>query len=83
MIEGFKERISYRKLLPSYLDADEAVEKATKFLEDYHTTIDLKSAELVGNIWKLVFDVGFLNQQLKEVRVDAINGRIRGYTDAN
>lgn len=69
--------------MPSYLDADEAVDKATKFLEDHHTTIDLKSAELVNNVWKLVFDVGFLTVQLKEIKVDAISGRIRGYTDAN
>ena len=83
MTEGFKERIFYRKSLPAYLDANEAVEKATKFLEEHHSTIDLKSAELVGNTWELIFDVGFLSEQLKEVKVDAISGRIRGYTDAD
>lgn len=83
MIEGFKERIFELKLLSSYLDADEAVEKATEFLEDHHNTIDLKSAELVNGIWELIFDVGFLNVQLKEVLVDGISGKIRGYTDAD
>ncbi len=83
MIEGLEERMFEPKLLPSYLDAGKAVEKATEFLEDYHNMIDLKSAELIGGVWKLIFDVGFLNVQLKEVSVDAISGKIRGYTDAD
>ena len=70
-------------MLPAYLDADEAVERAKEFLEEYHSTIDLKSAELVKDTWMLIFDVGFLSQQIKEVKVDAITGRVLGYTDAD
>ena len=66
-----------------YLDADQAIEKAKEFLEEYHNTIDLKSAELVKDVRKLEFDVGFLSEQFKEVKVDAITGRVLGYTDAN
>ena len=70
-------------MLPAYLDADQAVEKAKEFLEEYHSTIDLKSAELVKDTWILIFDVGFLSVQIKEVKVDAITGRVLGYTDAD
>lgn len=69
--------------MPVYLDAEQAVKKATEFLEQYHNTIDLKSAELVEETWVLRFDVGFLNEQIKKVKVDAISGRIKGYTDDN
>jgi len=69
--------------VPVYLDAEQAVKKATEFLEQYHNTIDLKSAELVEETWVLRFDVGFLNEQIKKVKVDAISGRIKGYTDDN
>lgn len=70
-------------MVPVYLDADKAVEKAKEFLDEYHDTIDLKSAELVKDMWMLIFDVGFLGEQLKQVKVDALTGRILGYTDAN
>lgn len=61
---------------------EDAIEKAKKFLEQYHSTIDLKSADLEKGVWYIIFDVGFLSEQLKEVKVDAGNGKILGYTNA-
>lgn len=63
------------------LDAKEAIDKATKFLEEYHSSITLESANLMGNTWVIIFDVGFLSVQLKEVKVDAENGKVLGYKD--
>lgn len=59
---------------------EEAIQKAEEFLEDYHSTINLKSAELQNGIWHIIFDVGFLSQQIKEVKVDSNSGKILGYT---
>lgn len=63
------------------MDFEEAVEYAEKFLEDRHDTIELESGELEGNVWVLEFDVGFLSNQVKEVKVDAETGKILGYRD--
>lgn len=65
------------------LDAKEAIDKATKFLESYHSSITLESANLVGLTWEIIFDVGFLSRQLKEVKVDAETGKVLGYKDVN
>jgi hypothetical protein len=51
-------------------DMEEAIEKAKKFLEQHHGTMDLKAADLEDGIWHIVFDVGFLSEQLKEVKVE-------------
>lgn len=63
------------------LGAEEAIQKAKKFLEDYHSTIDLISADLVDSIWEIIFNVGFLTDQFKQVKVDAVTGKIMGYSD--
>jgi uncharacterized membrane protein YkoI len=62
-------------------DMEEAIERAHKFLEEHHNTIDLKSADLDGDVWRIIFDVGFLSQQLKEVKVHSQTGKILGYSD--
>lgn len=62
-------------------DMEDAIEIAEKFLEEHHNTIDLKSADLEGDVWYVIFDVGFLSDQLKEVKVDAGSGKILGYTN--
>lgn len=66
--------------MPQY-DMEEAIEKARKFLEDYHSTVNLKSSNLENGIWFIIFDVGFLTEQLKEIKVDANSGKITEYTD--
>lgn len=47
----------------------------------HYSTINLKSSEMENGTWHLVFDVGFLSQQLKEVKVNANSGKITGYND--
>lgn len=61
------------------VDMEEAIQKATDFLGEHHTTISLISSEFVDNTWVILFDVGFLSNQLKEVKVDADSGKIMGY----
>ena len=58
---------------------EEAVQKAEEFLGERHDTINLESSSLQDDTWYLVFDVGFLSQQLKEIRINAISGKIIGY----
>ena len=62
-------------------DMENAIEIAEKFLDEHHSTVNLKSADLDDNIWYIIFDVGFLSEQLKEVKVDSNSGKILGYTD--
>jgi len=65
------------------IDAPKAIEIAEKFLENHHTTLNLKSSVLqeTGDekIWVIDFDVGFLEEQIKKVKVDANTGKILGY----
>ena len=69
--------------MPVNLAAEEAIAKAKKFLEQYHDTINLKSAELELSTWIIIFDVGFLTEQIKEVKVDAETGKILGYKNVS
>ena len=63
-------------------DMEDAIKKAKEFLEEHHSTINLKSSKIEAGIWYIVFDVGFLSEQLKEVKIDANSGKVTGYTDA-
>lgn len=58
---------------------EDAIQRAEEFLEGRHDTMNLESSSLQGGIWCLVFDVGFLSQHLKEIKVDARSGKIIGY----
>jgi len=46
-------------------DMEDAIETAEKFLEEHHSTINLKSTDLEDDVWHVIFDVGFLSEQLK------------------
>lgn len=63
------------------MDMEEAVKCAEEFLEERHNTLDLESAELIGNAWVLEFEVGFLSSQIKQVKVEDETGKILGYKD--
>lgn len=58
---------------------EDAVQKAEEFLVERHGTTELVSSSLEDGTWCLVFDVGFLSQHLKEIRINAISGKIVGY----
>ena len=62
------------------VDAPKAIEIAENFLEKHHDTKLLKSSKLGENgVWSIIFDVGFLTENLKTVKVDSQNGKILGY----
>jgi len=60
---------------------EDAIKIAENFLQEHHGTINLKSSNLENDVWYLIFDVGFLSEQFKELKVDAKSGKILGYTD--
>lgn len=60
-------------------DVNEATQIAYAFLQQYHDTINLKSAELQNGVWIIIFDVGFLSEQFKVVKIDAKTGNVLGY----
>jgi len=65
------------------IDTPKAIEIAQKFIEKHHTTIELKSSVLEETteeqVWVVTFDVGFLEEKIKKVKVDANTGTILGY----
>jgi len=63
------------------VDAPKAIEIAENFLAKHHDTINLKSSTLneEQKIWLITFDVGFLSEDFKKVKVDANDGTILGY----
>jgi len=63
------------------IDAKEAIDRAQEFLEEFHSSFKLISATLETKEWLVVCDVGFLSEEIKEVRVDADSGKILGYID--
>ena len=64
-------------------DMEDAIEKATEFLEEHHNTINLKSSKIENGVWHLIFDVGFLSEQLKEIKINSNSGKVVGYIDAD
>lgn len=63
------------------VDAPKAIEIAEYFLQNHHETINLKSSKLdsATKEWIITFDVGFLTENIKKVKVDAEDGKILGY----
>lgn len=64
-------------------ELEDAIEKAEKFFEKRHSTMNLESTRLEDGNWHLVFDVGFLSRQLKEIKINASSGKIVGYASIN
>ncbi len=69
--------------MASNIDVKDAIDRAQEFLEEYHDSFNLISTTLEGKIWLVVCDVGFLNEAIKEVKVDADSGKILGYVDVD
>lgn len=65
------------------IDAKEAIENAQEFLDEYHGSFKLISTTLEGNVWIIICDVGFLNEEIKKVKVDANSGKILGFIDVS
>ena len=58
------------------IDAKKATENAKEFLKDYHDSFSLISTILKEDTWIIMCDVGFLNEDIREVKVDAASGKI-------
>lgn len=65
------------------IDAKDAIDRTKEFLEEYHDSFKLISTTLDGNTWIVICDVGFLSEEIKEVKVDADSGKILGYIDVD
>ena len=65
------------------IDAKEAIDKTKEFLEEHHSSFKLISTTLKNNEWLVICDVGFLNEEIKEVKVDANSGKILEYIDVD
>ena len=63
------------------VDAPKSIEIAERFLEKHHDTVNVKSSKLDDEqkVWTILFDVGFLTENLKSVKVSADDGSILGY----
>lgn len=62
------------------ISASKAIEIASKFLEQYHTSVVFKFIVLEGQVWMIVIDVGMAIEEIRQVAVDANTGKILGYT---
>lgn len=59
------------------IDRSEAIERATRFLEQHHSIITVE-ARMTGDCWLVLVQVGFMPAQVKQVRIDAKSGKIMG-----
>lgn len=65
------------------IDAKDAIDRTREFLEEYHDSFKLISTTLNDVTWIVICDVGFLSEEIKEVKVDAESGKILGYIDVS
>ena len=66
------------------MDTEEAVEKATEFLErkggqPIHRLVSIKLEE---NVWKVKFDTGLFKKELVELEIDDKTGRVVKYEES-
>lgn len=61
------------------IDEQSAKEITRRFLSQYHNVVDTK-AVLSDNEWQVTAYLGFTSTQTKTVRIDAVSGKIIGYT---
>lgn len=66
------------------MDTEEAIEKATEFLERKggHYIHRLLSIKLEGNVWKMKFDTGILTKELIGLEIDDKTGRVVKYEES-
>lgn len=57
-----------------------AIQVARKFLEQYNSPVVFKSANLNGDMCKIVMDVGLTHEKIVQVMIDTITGTIVEHT---
>jgi len=62
------------------VDTSTAIEIAREFLEQSYTTVIFENIIMEENVWIIQFNVGFLKENLKNVRIEANTGKIIGCT---
>ena len=67
--------------MPEIRTAEEAADRAEKFLGRYYAFRTLKSASKEGRSWKLVYDTSIvpIAESLVEITIDASTGDVMGY----
>jgi len=60
------------------LDSTRATEIAAKFLGQHHSDIIINEVVLDGEIWTVNVSFGLINEQYKQVKIDAKTGTILG-----
>jgi len=62
----------------SKIDASKAIEISREFLKQSYTTVIFKNIVMKEEIWIVEYNVGFLKDNIKNVRIDANTGKITG-----
>ncbi|HEV2192892.1 MAG TPA: hypothetical protein VGR54_04645 [Nitrosopumilaceae archaeon] len=60
------------------IDTAKAIDIAREFLKQSYTTLSFKNIILEGQVWIVEYNVGFLKDNVKKVRIDTNNGKIIG-----
>jgi hypothetical protein len=60
------------------IDASRAIEICREFLKQSYTTIIFKNIFMDEKVWLAEFNVGFLKDNIKKVKIDANTGKIIG-----
>ena len=60
------------------IDAQNAIDISREFLKQSYTTVIFKNIIMEEKIWIAEFNVGFLQDNIKKIRIDANTGKIIG-----
>lgn len=60
------------------IDATNAISVAREFLKQSYATLSFKNIILEGDVWIVEYNVGFLKDNIKKVRIDTNSGKIIG-----
>ena len=58
------------------IDASKAKDISREFLKQSYTTVIFKNIIIEEKIWIVEYDVGFLKDNIKKVRIDVNTGKI-------
>ena len=60
------------------IDAQRAIDISREFLKQSYTTVIFKNIIMEEKIWIVEYNVGFLKDNIKKVKIDANTGKIIG-----
>ena len=62
------------------IDSRNAKSLARRFLERHHTLIIFKNAILEGKTWNVIMDVGYKDENIIHIKIDAETGKILSHS---